>query len=134
MELQVGTKVFIPNSAGKFLILKRAKPYTGETFCRWDIPGGRIKPGETQLEALRREVTEETGLQLLTTKEILAVQDILHDNDKHTVRITYLGVCEATAAVVLNPEEHTDYQWATVEEIKNCQHDTYLDVVLEKLD
>src|SRR6476660_5720747 len=28
----------------------------------WSIPGGRIEPGETDAEALAREMTEETGL------------------------------------------------------------------------
>lgn len=30
----------------------------------WSIPGGRVGPGESECEAIRREVTEETGLRI----------------------------------------------------------------------
>ena len=38
-SLAVGAKVFLQNKQGAFLMLKRSKPYEGEDFCRWDIPG-----------------------------------------------------------------------------------------------
>ncbi len=45
--------------AGRLLLVKRANdPGRG----RWSIPGGRVEHGETDPEALVREVAEETGL------------------------------------------------------------------------
>jgi len=38
----------------------------------WDIPGGYVEPGETPIEACRREVSEELGLDVQITK-LLAV-------------------------------------------------------------
>lgn len=46
---------------GDLLLAKRAnQPKQGE----WDLPGGFIEPGEVVTEGLRREIREETGLEL----------------------------------------------------------------------
>ncbi|MBL1094813.1 MULTISPECIES: NUDIX hydrolase [Streptomyces] len=39
----------------------------------WDIVGGHVEPGETLLEALAREVTEETGWRLRRVRTLLGV-------------------------------------------------------------
>jgi ADP-ribose pyrophosphatase YjhB (NUDIX family) len=49
----------IRDEAGRLLLVRRAHP-PGKDL--WSIPGGRIEPGETEPEAVMREVTEETGL------------------------------------------------------------------------
>jgi 8-oxo-dGTP diphosphatase len=53
----VGAVVTDPQ--GRLLMIKRGRePGAG----LWSIPGGRIEPGETDAEALVREMLEETGL------------------------------------------------------------------------
>lgn len=44
---------------GRLLVVRRARP-PGEG--RWSVPGGRVEQGETDQDAVRREVLEETGL------------------------------------------------------------------------
>jgi len=51
----------ITDTAGRLLLIKRGhEPEAG----RWSLPGGRIEPGESDEQALVREVREETGLEV----------------------------------------------------------------------
>ncbi|MFD1940262.1 NUDIX hydrolase [Nonomuraea mangrovi] len=45
--------------SGELLLIKRGRP-PGEGL--WSIPGGRVEAGESDEDAVRREVAEETGL------------------------------------------------------------------------
>jgi 8-oxo-dGTP diphosphatase len=127
-KLEVGVKAVIKNEQGEYLVLKRSKPYPGLTEPMWDIPGGRINPGETLSEALAREIREETGMALAGEPKVIFAQDILRVEDKHTVRLTYIA--EATGEIVLDPIEHTDHQWVNLTGLKELYHDKYLDPVL----
>jgi 8-oxo-dGTP diphosphatase len=49
----------VHDAAGRLLVIRRGHaPDAG----RWSVPGGRVEPGETEAEAVVREVAEETGL------------------------------------------------------------------------
>ncbi|OBB89687.1 (deoxy)nucleoside triphosphate pyrophosphohydrolase [Mycobacterium sp. 852002-40037_SCH5390672] len=46
----------------KVLAAQRARP--PELAGRWELPGGKVAPGETERDALARELAEELGLQV----------------------------------------------------------------------
>jgi 8-oxo-dGTP diphosphatase len=49
----------VHDDAGRLLLVQRGHdPEAG----RWSLPGGRVEPGETDADALAREMREETGL------------------------------------------------------------------------
>lgn len=130
--LRVGVKVLLRDSQGRFLVLKRAAAYLGFEGM-WDIPGGRIEVGTTLLENLAREVSEETGLVLSGVPTLLAAQDLMKTKGIHTVRLTYLA--EGEGEVVLDPQEHTDFRWLSVEEMLGLERmdDKIVEVVRDKL-
>ncbi|MDP3986373.1 MAG: NUDIX hydrolase [Candidatus Veblenbacteria bacterium] len=138
MELQVGVKALIKDDKGHYLFLKRALPYEGDAKPKWDIPGGRIEPGEPILEALAREIKEETGLNIKGEPRILHAQDILRLTDKHIVRLTFEVQVEPGEIKLdtsdPNGTHHNDYAWVPAEGIKDLYHDRYLVPVLERLD
>ena len=128
MKLQVGVKVLIKNSEGKYLLLQRASAMDDEAEAHWDIPGGRIEPAEPLLDALAREVSEETGLTLNDSPRLLGAQDIFVPlKDLHVVRLTYLvdGSGDATIS-----DEHQKMQWATNNEALDMNLDPYLREIL----
>lgn len=114
MELQVGVKILLKNSEGKFLFLKRSKEKYPEVKDPWDIVGGRINVGSALMENLEREVKEETGIVLQGSPRLVAAQDILVPiKNRHVIRLTYIG--ETNDEPVLDAD-HDDYKWMTKEE------------------
>lgn len=61
------TVALIENSRGELLVVRRALPPAQGTL---DLPGGFVDPGETLADGCRREVREETGLEV-TSLELL---------------------------------------------------------------
>ena len=58
---QIGVGGIVFNDRGAVLMIKRnQKPALGQ----WSVPGGKLAPGETLQDACRREVNEETGLEI----------------------------------------------------------------------
>ncbi|MGH3951304.1 MAG: NUDIX hydrolase, partial [Pseudonocardiaceae bacterium] len=49
----------VHDDTGRLLLIKRGnEPSRG----KWSIPGGRVEQGESDADAVRRELSEETGL------------------------------------------------------------------------
>lgn len=68
---------------GEVLLVRQQGPTDPE--ATWALPGGRVEPGETLLEALERELLEETGLTLDTSSpsllyvcEMVDTEDAMH--------------------------------------------------------
>ncbi|MDP3740844.1 MAG: NUDIX hydrolase [bacterium] len=133
MELQVGVKVALRNKEGKYLLLQRSSEKYLEVHKFgdiWDIVGGRIDPGTTLLDNLKREVREEVGLSLIEEPKLIAAQDILRIPGRHVVRLTYTANIEGEPRL---DSDHVGYKWFTIEELKNLKEmDVYFREVLEK--
>lgn len=52
----------VHDAAGRLLLIRRGQPPSAGT---WSLPGGRVEPGESDADAVVREVREETGLDVV---------------------------------------------------------------------
>ena len=99
-EATVGALIF--NGADQVLMIR-----THKWSNLWGIPGGKIKWGESSVDALRREIKEETGLDVTDIAFVL-VQDCIHSKefyrDAHFVLLNYTCRCTGKPVVKLNDE------------------------------
>jgi 8-oxo-dGTP diphosphatase len=70
----------------QILLVKRGRPPLKEY---WGLPGGGVELGETLIEALTREVREETGLVVEVTR-FLGYADAIERDHEHKVRWHYV--------------------------------------------
>jgi phosphoglycolate phosphatase-like HAD superfamily hydrolase/ADP-ribose pyrophosphatase YjhB (NUDIX family) len=106
----VGGLIF--NEQGEVLMVR-----TRKWSNRWGIPGGKIRYGEPSEAALRRELLEETGLEVREIRFVM-VQDCIHSEEfyreAHFLLLNYTCRCGPEPAVRLN-EEAEAFQWVVPE-------------------
>ena len=101
-----GAIVVILNEKDELLVLKRPH-FVKWAPNQWGLPGGKIEPDETPLQAAVREVREETTLEV---EDLRLGEPVLKDPVGVYYTRKYRGSVELDF-------EHTDFKWASREEL-----------------
>lgn len=97
----------ITGADGRLLLIKRGRePEAG----RWSVPGGRIEHGETDQQALVREVREETGLHVNPGRLVGAVERQAPDGTVLDIR-DYAA--EVTGGQLSAGDDAADARWVS---------------------
>ncbi|RCG23493.1 NUDIX domain-containing protein [Sphaerisporangium album] len=117
-------RVVCVDGQGRVLLLRWRDTVSGVVF--WEPPGGGIDPGETPLEAARRELAEETGL----PGDAVADVSVPVERDYHWLGVHYVkvepfylarfpGSPRVAPATLTGEEQETflGHGWFTPEEI-----------------
>ena len=104
--------VWVYDGHGRVLLTRRAP---GKTFAgTWENSGGAAKAGETSLEAIVRELYEETGIQAKPEEF-----QLLESGKDNTAFYDHYCLHRTTplSQIVLLPGETDDVRWATFDEV-----------------
>ncbi len=111
-------KAVVINKKGEVLILRRSEEKKYPKM--YDLPGGKIEKGETMTEALRREIKEETGLEITENENIIkTTEHSLESGNLDRVKglrfaVNYLG--DDYDKIELNEGEHESFEWLSFDE------------------
>lgn len=99
---------------GEVLMIKENKP---NVISKWNFPSGRIEPGEDILYAARREVKEETGLNVELTYTT-GIYNFISSSQNQVIMFHFIG--EVTGGSInLEEDEIIDSNWVKVRNLVN---------------
>lgn len=95
---------FISDSAGRILLIEEAKPRVRGT---WNLPGGRVEPGESLIDAVAREAREEAGVSI-EIEGLLYVDQFAPADARFNARMRFVFRAACLSPVLKSePDEHS---------------------------
>lgn len=110
-EPTVGAVIFNPDNE---VLLCKSHKWNNQYI----IPGGHIELGETMEQALKREVMEETGLEIHDIQLISIVESVYHEafhERKHFIFNDF--ICRTDSYNVVLNDEAEEYCWVNLNDI-----------------
>jgi 8-oxo-dGTP pyrophosphatase MutT (NUDIX family) len=110
----------VKNKNGEYLLI-----YRHDT---WDLPKGKIDPGETPEEAAMREVREECGFSILKLgSQLQNTYHIYEHQEKQILKVTYWYLMHSDQKVLKPQLEEgiTDLDWKSVSDLQVVFENTY---------
>ena len=103
----------IVEDRGRYFLTRRLKGVHLEGL--WEFPGGKIEPGESLADGLRRELREELGIEVAVGEEVFAVT---HDYEDRRVELHFLACTLLDTPVPLLGQE---MRWVPRNELRSLE-------------
>lgn len=108
---------------GKILVSQRSWEETHEPG-KWTIPGGKVERTKGDVwnvieETLKKEVMEETGVEIEDHAELLTNNTFIRSTGQHVVALIFL--CHWKSGEAKSLEDTIDIRWISEEELKDMQ-------------
>ncbi len=115
----VGAKVFLINSSGQILALRRSESDDIRPLT-WDIPGGGVEQDESPINTVIREVKEEVGLDI-SNPTIFYINSI--NTEGYRIRLLFYTKCDPKKITL--SFEHDQYKWVSIDEFTKLESPDY---------
>jgi 8-oxo-dGTP diphosphatase len=77
----------------------------------WSLPGGKLEMNEQIEECAKREVLEETGINIKNIRLITFTNDIFKEEKEHYVTIFVIADYDSGEVILLGPEKCEKWEW-----------------------
>ena len=115
MRQQVSVSALI-DRCGAVLVLRRSQK---ESFLPgiFGLPGGKVEFGESPEMTIRREIAEETSLQVTNAVLVGARSYLTIEGSQHNVELLYFVRLPIEKSTVLLSDAHEEYRWIRADEV-----------------
>lgn len=93
---------------GRVLCMQRCRTQYDYTSEKWEFPGGKIEPGETEPQALKRELKEEMDYRVEVEEHLATIE---HNYPDFSITLSAWRCRPLQQHFKML--EHLDYQWLT---------------------
>ena len=112
----VGVGAIIIDKQGRLFLARRGAKAKNERGL-WEFPGGSVEFGETMESALRREMREEFGIEIIVGKLLDVVDHILKEEGQHWISPTFLCTIAVGEPCIMEPEKCAEIGWFRTDEV-----------------
>jgi mutator protein MutT len=135
-SIQESVCCIVVNQKNQVLVLQRGSTAPWEPN-KWNFPGGQMEPGESLEEAAKREVKEETDLDLANIKQFKKIHDkewnynlvvFIGKSDKTNVDLTKHPTIEDGKVII----ECQDYEWVDENTYNSLEYVPYTKELIEE--
>ena len=114
MQIRKDVQAVIFDEKAKKVLLVKKLDLKNFSY-KWRLLKGGIEKGETEKEALKREILEEVGLKNVQILDKIYSYEFTFKNVKHLVS-TYLVKANSREEIKLQTSEVVDYAWVSKEQ------------------
>jgi 8-oxo-dGTP diphosphatase len=125
-----GVKVVIKNDKGELLVLKRRDDDELDPG-RWDFPGGGVERGEELRDTAKREVREETDLDIKPEDQYFATYYFPDGKEESAEAVIYSFRATIVTGVFRLNGESADYGWVSMDNWRKFSYTANCKAVLE---
>jgi 8-oxo-dGTP diphosphatase len=101
--IMVAVGAIIEDKKGRILLVKHVPGRGGFWQGKWICPGGKLQEGETIEEGIKREVREETSLDIELTRPLVPFDRVVKEDNKVMLHVIYIDYMAKLVAGELRP-------------------------------
>lgn len=125
LKLRRKVRAVVTNPDGNVLLIR---PH-GYSRDEWALPGGGVEPGESPLEAIRRELAEELGVECEDAEQLPVTNRFIYPQEHKEKRsldhdgqdaVMFFVRIKADCALSLQAEEIADARWFSLDEARSA--------------
>jgi len=112
----IGGGVLILNEKGQGLLMKRSGKVRNESGW-WSKPGGGIDFGERAIDAMKREIFEEIGIEVKIIGYLPHTDHIIEEENQHWLAINYIAKIKSGDPKIMELHKCEELKWFDLDKL-----------------